>query len=74
MSTPHTSSAGPPPPSPPAPQESPPPPRQDKLERATFTCLPIHLESESSGAAAVDACGRVLTGAVAASVVDGTRF
>lgn len=39
-----------------------------------FTCLPIHLESESSGAAAVDACGRVLTGAVAASVVDGTRF
>lgn len=40
----------------------------------TFACLAIELEREPNGAAAVDPCGRVLAGAVAAAVVHRARF
>lgn len=39
-----------------------------------FACLAIELECESHGAAAVDSCGCVLAGAVAAAVVHRARF
>lgn len=56
----------------PGPQpHNPPAPGQGK---ATFTCLPIQLESESNGTTAVNTCWRVLTGAITASIVDSTRF
>lgn len=39
-----------------------------------FTSLPIRLESESNGTAAVHTCRSILTGAITASIVDGARL
>lgn len=39
-----------------------------------FTGLPVHLESESNGTTAMNTCRGILTGAIAASIVDSTRF
>lgn len=39
-----------------------------------FTGLSIQLESESNGTTAMNTCRSILTGAIAASIVDSTRF
>lgn len=39
-----------------------------------FTGLPIQLESESNGTTAMNTCRGILTGAIAASIVDSARF
>lgn len=45
-----------------------------RSKKPTFARLAIKLEREPDGTAAVDAGGCVLTGAIAAAVVHGTRF
>lgn len=42
--------------------------------QATFTGLPIQLESEPNGTTAMNTGRGILTGAIAASIVDSTRF
>lgn len=42
--------------------------------QATFTGLPIQLESESNRTTAMNTCRGILTGAIAASIVDSARF
>lgn len=39
-----------------------------------FTGLPIQLESESNGTAAMNTSRGILTGAITAPIVDSTRF